>query len=134
MDVLVLVRVRTVCGCASALAIRYTHPNTAYSVLVLSTAGSGDGLGDGCDCELGRPDVRLVDRRCPSLYGFDRPFWYACFFFFCCSASEAVVHAILRVGRSVALDGSSRGDKVFFHPCCLMNRELAGGLVDAALM
>ena len=131
MDVLVLVRVRTVCGCASALAIRYTHPNSAYSVLVLSTAGSGDGLGDGCDCRLGRPDVRLVDQRCPSLYGLDQPFWYAC----SCSPSEAVVRVNLSVGRSVALDGSLfRGDKVLFHPCCLVNRGLAGGLVDAALM
>ena len=133
MDVLELVRVRTVCGRASALAIRYTHPNSAYSVLVQSTAGSGDGLGGGCDCGLGRPDVRLVDRRCPSLYGLDLPFWYAC----CCSASEAVVHVSLRVRRSVALDGSmSRGDKVLFRaaPCCLVNGGLADGLVGAALM
>ena len=133
MDVLELVRVRTVCGRASALAIRYTHLNSAYSVLVQSTAGSGDGLGGGCDCGLGRPDVRLVDRRCPSLYGLDLPFWYAC----CCSASEAVVHVSLRVRRSVPLDGSmSRGDKVLFRaaPCCLVNGGLADGLVGAALM
>ena len=120
MDALVLARVRTVCGCASALAIGYKYPDSAYSVLVLSTAGSGDGLGDGCDCRLGRLDVRLVGRRCPSPHGLDQPFWYArCCGARCCSASEAVAHVSLRIRHSVALDGSLyRGDEVLLFQCC----------------